>query len=341
VFLAIALSVVVGLYLFFAVQTINEWSSRKKTSSEIVKGVAELRIITDEYLLNPEKRSIRQWQSRYNSLVRITKGAKFKGSRQRTLLNEIFENILLYEPTFQKLLKIHRSAQKFDKPIDEVRINLGDRLMGELLVKSQSMITSAFLLQRAIQTDSLATQKKVGLWATILLLILIFFSAAIALWVNKSIGIPITKLKNGVEIVGSGNLNHRVGTEATDEIGELSRIFDKMTEDLSKTTSSIANLNKEVEERRKAEQELQESEERYRALFDHNPVQTIIVDREAKITMYNFAKEEGRLPNIGDVMYKDYAEKHHINMYEELIECIRSGDQKEFAGEHYQFVNEF
>jgi len=60
--------------------------------------------------------------------------------------------------------------------------------------------------------------------------------------------------------------------------------------------------------------------------------------RKAKIMMYNFAKEkiEGRLPNIGDVMYKDYAGKHEINMFEELMECIRSGDQKDFFGLQYK-----
>ncbi|MDX2511731.1 MAG: response regulator [Desulfobacterales bacterium] len=95
--------------------------------------------------------------------------------------------------------------------------------------------------------------------------------------------------------------------------------------------SQVVHIISDITDMEKSKQDLQASEERYRALFDYNPVQTIIVDKEAKITMYNFIKEEGRLPNIGDVMYKDYAKKHQINMFEELRECIRSGDQKEFA----------
>ena len=83
---------------------------------------------------------------------------------------------------------------------------------------------------------------------------------------------------------------------------------------------------------------LQHSEERYRALFRNNPIDTVIVDNDAKIVMFNLAKEktEERLPNIGDVMYKDYAGKHTIDMFEELMECMKSGDTKEFTELKYK-----
>jgi len=38
--------------------------------------------------------------------------------------------------------------------------------------------------------------------------------------------------KSGAEILGSGNLDHRVGMQGNDEIAALSRAFDKMTDDL-------------------------------------------------------------------------------------------------------------
>ena len=81
-----------------------------------------------------------------------------------------------------------------------------------------------------------------------------------------------------------------------------------------------------------------ESEERYRTLFEKNPIETIIVDENGQVSRYNLAKRRSgtRLPNIGDVMYKDYAGNHEIGMYKELMECIRTGDSKDFPELKYK-----
>jgi len=61
----------------------------------------------------------------------------------------------------------------------------------------------------------------------------------------------------GTEELGRGNLDYKVGTDSKDEIGQLSRAFDKMAKDLKKTTTSIDELNKEITERKEVEKVLQ------------------------------------------------------------------------------------
>jgi len=88
---------------------------------------------------------------------------------------------------------------------------------------------------------------------------------------------------------------------------------------------------------RLAQKSLQEGEEQYRTLFEHNPIETITVDHDARVTGYNLAKANSgdKVPEIGDIMYKDYAGRHNINMYNELMECIKSNISKEFPEQKY------
>jgi PAS domain S-box-containing protein len=105
----------------------------------------------------------------------------------------------------------------------------------------------------------------------------------------------------------------------------------------STSSGQAPSTSSEQDLRKRAEEELRERELFNFALFEYNPIQTVAVDLEGKVTGFNLAKKRSgdRLPNIGDVMYKDYAGMHKIDMYAELIKCIRSGEKKEFREQKY------
>ena len=99
-------------------------------------------------------------------------------------------------------------------------------------------------------------------------LVMLISGVAVAASISNSITEPIRRLHHGTERIGEGDLNHKVGTLADDEIGQLSRAFDEMTENLKGVTASRDELDREVHERRRAEgalertvQELKEKNE--------------------------------------------------------------------------------
>ena len=287
IILSLVLAATIGLLLFLAARTVNEASRLDGIASEVAKGMGELKIVTHEYLLHPEERSLMQWRSRYGSLSEILTGGHFKRTDEKNVADQILKNLERFKTVFSGLTTGLRKEEALGKQESAAFRELQDRLMGELLVKSQAAVSLAFQLHQEIEAKSVTTQKRVSLLTILLLLTLTAAIVGISLWVNRSVARPIAKLEKDTRIIGSGNLDHKVGTTAKDEIGQLSRAFDKMTGDLKETTTSIVDLNKEIDERKQAEEELRKSEERFRSLFEQTAEAVFVHDLSGHIKDVN------------------------------------------------------
>ena len=86
-----------------------------------------------------------------------------------------------------------------------------------------------------------------------------------------------------------------------------------------------------------AHEQLKEKEEFNFALFQYSPITMVVVDKSGRVIKSNQAKRKSgdRLPSIGDLMYKDYASRHSIDMHKELLDCIVSGSTKSFSEMKY------
>ncbi len=121
-------------------------------------------------------------------------------------------------------------------------------------------------------------------------------------------------------------------------MSEENSTMNQLKEEITELRLKVEELNKKDVDRRETEYALRESEELYKALFENNPIETVIVDKEGRVTGYNRAKEKlgKRLPKVGDLMYRDYASSHKIDMYAELIDCIVTSGSKEFLAVKYK-----
>jgi hypothetical protein len=105
-------------------------------------------------------------------------------------------------------------------------------------------------------------------------------------------------------------------------------------DELSEKLKNYIGLDRKYQE---TIEELREKEEFNFALFQYNPVTTVVVDSEGRVVKSNAAKRKSgdRLPNIGDIMYKDYASRHGVDMFAVLMECIKTGQMKSFPEMSY------
>ncbi len=119
--------------------------------------------------------------------------------------------------------------------------------------------------------------------------LLTLVAAGSAIITSRSIVRPLAALREGTEIIARGDLNHRVGTAAGDEIGELSRSFDRLTRNLVASTSSVESLYREITTRQQAEAALRESEEKLRTLLELGTDGYLTVDLKGTVTSCNEA----------------------------------------------------
>lgn len=85
--------------------------------------------------------------------------------------------------------------------------------------------------------------QKMAARAMVLLAIFIAVGFLASFLVANSIASPVLKLVAITGLVAKGDLSQRVNLTSKDEIGDLGKSFDSMTESLQKTTTSIENLN--------------------------------------------------------------------------------------------------
>ena len=79
-------------------------------------------------------------------------------------------------------------------------------------------------------------------------------AAVLGVLLARTITQPVRQLVIGAEEIGRGNLEYRIEVAARDEIGQLSQAFNQMTGNLQAITASRDELNREITERKRAEE---------------------------------------------------------------------------------------
>lgn len=152
-----------------------------------------------------------------------------------------------------------------------------------------------------------------GLGATILVII---FGLGIAVFLAGKMTKPIKQLTKGVEIVGKGDLGHRIEIKTGDEVEELAKSFNQMAEDLKRSYTALEESKKilevKVEARTKELRELTETlEEKVRErtkeiqerMAELERFHKLTVGRE--ITMINLKEENKELKEEIDRLKKE------------------------------------
>ena len=173
----------------------------------------------------------------------------FKSDRRKALFDLIIET---------KRPAIDFSSSELDKTISAISpVNfLGNHFIYVSKFKDLRVISDINSVKAAVKNYRGVENKKEGLHITftmvfIVVAVLLMF-VAILMGLNFANGLvtPITNLANAAERVSMGDLKVRVpDNNNKDEIADLSKTFNKMTEQLDSQRNDLINTNNELERR--------------------------------------------------------------------------------------------
>ena len=140
--------------------------------------------------------------------------------------------------------------------------------------------------------------------------IIIILAVLVAYATARSVTDPILDLQKGTAVIGSGDLDHRVGTTAKDEVGNLSRLIDAMTANLKKVTASRNDLDAEIAVRKRVELSLLEQSRVLEAYFRHSLSPLVFLDRE-----FNFLRVNQAYARVCSRSVEDFLGRNHFVDY--------------------------
>jgi signal transduction histidine kinase len=246
-----AVTVIVALVIGLVLIILDREAMRLRGQTEGVRAVAQalfrLDNLTLDYLLHPGQRDLTQWNITHEGTKKILSTIAPESDEERVLMKSLMNDYENIKALFAHLVALEESSPQAQ----------GQQILaGQLLLKTQAMISGASQLehlgdQRLMGVRRLSSLAIIGLISGLAAML-----AVTGFRLASGIMGPLQRLIDGAEKVGKGDLEYRIGMKTQDEMGEVARRFDLMTENLSRqrahqreTDAELRRLNEELEQR--------------------------------------------------------------------------------------------
>lgn len=251
--------------LIFAVSTLRDASEREARSKDVTEATLELeKLVVDMetglrgFTLTGNRRVLQPYTAARADLPRsqrvfLERASLEAGQLRRAM--EITRLISVYvrdyaEPVIELAREIPAAARSAPvtlegkKHTDEIR-----RRFDRFIVEENELARWA-ASNAASRSDRALAVGAVGVAASTLLIVLF------GVLLGRSIGRPVRALASGASRLAGGELSHRLPTEGPGELGELTRSFNSMAEEVERGHDELALQNAKLRESERLKTEL-------------------------------------------------------------------------------------
>jgi signal transduction histidine kinase len=279
----IVFSIVIMLFallVFTTQQQTAQLNRQAELSLDQQNHASNLVYLSNDYFLYHDNSALVQWQTEFSSL---------SDSLSKISLSNVEEQALL--------TKIKGDAHQLNESwtivalyLENTPLNVTVRNIPVFQAEWSIMSAhnQALIFDATQQSQAFRSQVDQLNFTTILLIFFLLGLFGAYLITNYLITYrntlkSISGLQKGIAVIGSGNLDYFLKADTKDEIGELSHSFNQMTVNLKTVTASKADLEREVEERKKAEDQLADYSKNLERLVEEGTKQLKDSERLAAI----------------------------------------------------------
>ncbi len=257
---SIAITILVGLFLFFMTEQVEKSLRRGEVARQIVKGTSELTLISYDYLLYPGERPLKQWQLKHTSLSKLISNGGFGDDKERVIIEKrISQNHEAVKALFNQIVADYekRGNPRRSRTQSILYQQASEKSASQLIAKTQMILNDASLLRNKSDIEIALTKRRASIYVIVSVILMVIIVASASTHLSWSIGRSLSKLEEGTQIIAGGDLDHRVDIKSKDETGKLAMAFNEMTGRLKTSYASIDDLKRMEEELRKSRGELE------------------------------------------------------------------------------------
>ena len=263
--------ILISISVVMTNQQVDRMNQQEAIATDIELGAGDLNYLSSEYLLYNESQQIERWDSKYSEISYDLSNLTVDQPDQQALVTDIQVNQQRLKDVFDDV-----RLTKMDGPSEQnSSFTMGLTLVSwsRMSVQNQEMSFDASRLSGMLRNE----EDQAELLNTLLIFSLIgTFTAFLLinyLIIYRRTLKSISVLQAGTRIIGSGDLDYSIDEKKDNEFGELSHAFNQMTMSLKAVTASKADIEGEIAERKKVENELREAKaqaELYLDLMGHD-----------------------------------------------------------------------
>lgn len=219
---------------------------------QISTGLNELNELARTYVVGHEQRPKLQFEAAHRDVTRLIERSHMQPEYASTM-RFIATDVSFVGSLFDRIVSNH--AKHETSPSADAA-EAEQRLAGQLFLRSRRANATASELVVTLGQRMVDRQQLTYAWGAGIATLAAFVLAIGLLTLTRSINDSIGKLSDGTEVVGAGDLDHRIVLGVDDEMSDLARSFNRMTARLQAVTVSTERLSEEVERRTRTAREL-------------------------------------------------------------------------------------